>query len=176
MLSIITSGTKIKVFESCDFVRLFNVLLFLYFDTRHILQPLFKVWRTDESVANSKLHADRCSFCSLIRSELVTNVNPAYDHSISHNVLDQGHGASPLQSWSHLCDVWLLPCLKSPLREFWLQSRLEGAVFRSLIRELVGNGLFSFYDNLVIFMSFYYETMVISYHMFPPTFNTIKGQ
>ncbi len=32
---------------------------------------------TSESVANSKLHAECCSFYSLIRSELVASVNPA---------------------------------------------------------------------------------------------------
>ncbi len=35
------------------------------------------------------------------------------------------------------------------------KSRAEGAVFCSLIRELVGNKLFSFYDNMVIFVSFF---------------------
>ncbi len=34
------------------------------------------------------------------------------------------------------------------------QIRLEGAVFCSLIRELVGNEFFSFYDNMIIFVLF----------------------
>ncbi len=32
---------------------------------------------TSESITNRELHAERCSFYSLIRSELVANVNPA---------------------------------------------------------------------------------------------------
>ncbi len=32
---------------------------------------------TSESIANSELHAERCSFYSLIRSELVASVNAA---------------------------------------------------------------------------------------------------
>ncbi len=35
------------------------------------------------------------------------------------------------------------------------QSRPEGAIFCSLMRELVGNEFFSFYDNAVIFASFF---------------------
>ncbi len=35
------------------------------------------------------------------------------------------------------------------------QSRPEGAVFCSLIREWVGNEFFSFHDNMVVFVSFF---------------------
>ncbi len=38
---------------------------------------------TSKSVANSKLHAERCSFYSLIRSELVASVNSALRGKVS---------------------------------------------------------------------------------------------
>ncbi len=59
----------------------------------------------------------------------------------------------------HLNEYSQSACLQQLIRCFLFanvsESRLESAVFCSLIRELVGNEFFSFYYNMVIFVSFF---------------------
>ncbi len=71
---------------------------------------------TSESVANSELHAERCSFYSRIRSELVASVNPA----IGCVRLSPGHISrlkSRILKISHISNIFDWPYSGSEI--FW---------------------------------------------------------